>query len=106
VFALPFEDYNINFNYRENAACSACYGEGFVKVSSGAYTYQVATGRYTETRSSTIVGQTVSVTRTPVYESRIGINTGPPKYELCKVCDGTGGRTKEKLFKLLLMVLR
>lgn len=100
VFALPFEDYNINFNYRENAACSACYGEGFVKVSSGAYTYQVATGRYTETRSSTIVGQTVSVTRTPVYESRT-INTGPPKYELCKVCDGTGGRTKEKIIQIV-----
>lgn len=101
VLGLLFEDYNVNFKFVDRPGCSACFGEGFVKTSSGSYSYQVATGRYTETRNSTIVSQTESITRTPIYETHM-IGTGVPKYEICKVCDGTGGEKREKIIEIII----
>lgn len=81
-------DYNFTFQMVKKV-CPSCFGEGFIKVSSGGYSYQAATGRYTETRSPNLDGQTVTVTRTPVYET-VSI-PGKPVYEICKECNGTGG---------------
>ncbi|MFV0469102.1 MAG: hypothetical protein ACK5MK_09280 [Dysgonomonas sp.] len=100
VMVIRFDDYNVNFNFTEYPGCAVCFGEGFVKTSSGAYTYRIATGRYTETRSGTIVGQTEAVTRTPVYETHT-IQAGPPKYEICKTCNGTGGIKREKNIQII-----
>lgn len=85
-------DYNFDFDYYRDV-CKVCHGEGWIK-SGGGYSYQVATGRYTETRSSTIVGQTESITRTPVYETHT-INTAPT-FTKCTACDGTGGPPTRK----------
>lgn len=100
AFAIRYEDFNMDFSYLDKPGCSSCFGEGFVKTSSGAYTYKVATGRYNETRNGTIVGQTESITRTPIYETHT-VQAGPPKYELCKVCNGTGGIKREKIIQII-----
>lgn len=89
-------DYNFQFEYDKHE-CSACSGTGFT-ASGGSYTYQVATGRYTETRSGTIVSQTESVTKTPIYETHT--IQGTPKYNICKVCDGKGGQPPTKRLKI------
>lgn len=89
-------DYNFQFEYDKHE-CAVCHGTGFT-ASGGNYTYQVATGRYTENRSGTIVSQTESITRTPIYETHT--IQGTPKYNICKICDGKGGQPPTKRFTI------
>ena len=89
-------DYNFDFEYHRDV-CKVCHGDGWIK-SGGGYTYQVATGRYIETRNSSIVSGTVSVTRTPVYETHT-INTAPT-FTKCTACHGTGGPPAAKMLTI------
>ncbi len=90
-------DYNFTFQMVKEF-CKVCHGEGYT-VSSGGYSYKVATGSYTESRSAGIVGQTDIVTRTPVYETKT--IQGAPTYTLCKACNGTGGPPPQKYFNIV-----